>query len=213
MENYRTTFIRFDLALPEHHKKLSNFYRLRKTVFIDQLGWDLHEIQGAELDQYDCAWAVYVLVENAETGEIEGGARLLRTDREAFISQLDEDPTSYMIRDAFLGRLDGLPSSVTFQAPPQDPCVWELTRLAAKPEVSKHVMLAVNDFLVTQSATECLALSAPVLFKVAKKMGFDPEPIGAMQSNESGSFLAFRCHVNYQISSVAVPSDTPLMFG
>lgn len=196
MEKYTTTIVPFGSGAGDNFNKIIAFSELRKATFIDSLGWDLHDIQGQEFDQYDCSWAVYVIVEESETGKVVGGARLLRTDQESYISQLDEEPSSYMIRDAFLGRLEGLPSSVTFQPPPQDPLVWELTRLVATPDVVKEIFFAVNDYLATQAATTCLALSSPSLFKLAKRMGFSPEPLGAIQSNESGRFLTFSCPVN-----------------
>ena len=197
MTQHQTYVIPFNDTDEKNLQRRREFSKLRKKVFKDQLGWDLHNIQNEEHDQYDCSWAVYIIVENLTTGRIEGGARVLRTDRESYLSQLDEFPTSYMLRDAFLGRLDGLPASVTFCAPPQDSKIWELTRLVGEGEAGKVVMAAVNRYLVSQGATECLALSSPLVFRTAQKMGFDPQPIGAMQSNESGRFQAYRCIVDY----------------
>lgn len=59
------------------------------------------------------------------------------------------------------------------------------------------VMRAVDKYLATQGATECLALSTPTVMRIARSMGFAPEPLGAMQSNETGRFQAFRCVVTY----------------
>lgn len=210
---YTTLAIPFGSSSRDDQEKVRAFGRLRKTVFMDDLSWDLHSVKDAEWDQYDCSWAVYILIENDETGEIVGGARLLRTDQEDYISQLDEHPTSYMLRDAFLGRLEGLPSSVTFAAPPQDELVWELTRLTATPEVSQMVMRAVDQYLATQGATECLALSTPIVMRIARNMGFSPEPLGAMQSNETGRFQAFRCYVTHDENSLGANQQKHGMTG
>lgn len=193
MEKYTTIVVPFESGADGTFDKILAFSKARQSAFIDSLGWD---IDGEDFDQYDSAGAVYVIVEETETGKVVGGARLLRTDQESYISQLDEEPSSYVIRDAFLGRLDDLPSSVTFHPPPQDPLIWELTRLVAKPELAETVLLAVNEYLATQAATDCLVLSSPSLLKLAGEIGLAPEPLGVIQSNESGRFLTFRCTVN-----------------
>lgn len=195
MKKYVTQVIPFHENNRGEWQAVRDFYRLRKTVFMDGMGWDLQDIAGREVDQYDCAWAVYILVKDVESGEVVGGARMLRTDREEYLSQLDEEPTSYMLRDAYLGRIDELPQDLCFLEPPSDPNIWELTRLAATGRAGEQLMLAVNDFLAEQGARQCLAMGSQLVFRVAKKLGFRPEPIGDVQSNESGSFFAFRCWV------------------
>jgi len=85
--------------------------RYRHRVFVERLGWLLDTHDGAQTDQFDRADTVYVAVEDGE-GNIAGCARLLPTVR------------PYLLGDTFPQLFNGL-------APPRDPAVWELSRLAA----------------------------------------------------------------------------------
>lgn len=93
------------LTLPrdaERWNLVSDYLRLRKDVFIDQMNWSLHAHAAAEFEQYDHFGTTYVIAEDAGTGEVVGGARLLRTDQES-PSGSGRISYSYMIRDAHRG--------------------------------------------------------------------------------------------------------------
>lgn len=171
---------------------VTEFLKLRKQVFMDEMSWDLNHYKSMEYEQYDRLDAVYVLAHR--DGKLLGGARLLRTDREIGIGRVRY---SYMIRDAVLGILDGLPTNLCTSAPPQSPKIWELTRLATLREagVAEAILQATDTFLKTQNAITCLFLGPPAFLRMAKSLGWAPQPLGPIVGNKDGRFLAFHCPV------------------
>ncbi|MCX7643731.1 MAG: hypothetical protein N2Z62_00350 [Rhodobacteraceae bacterium] len=170
---------------------VTRFLALRKTVFVDRLNWDLYHRSEMEFEQYDHFGAVYVIAHCGD--EVVGGARLIRTDWRFGSGRM---VYSYMIRDAFLENLPGLPSDICAAEPPVDPDVWELTRLTAtRPGVAELILSAVNVWLKDNEAKRCLFLGPPAFMRMAQRMGFQPEPMGGVTGNHDGRFLAFSCAV------------------
>mgnify|MGYP001773693060 CR=1 FL=1 len=56
--------------------QLEDMHRVRKSVFIDERGWNLKETDGLEIDQYDLPQTEYVLA-LAEEDRVHGGMRYL----------------------------------------------------------------------------------------------------------------------------------------
>ena len=168
-----------------------DFLVLRKQVFIDEMGWDLHLEKSWEYEQYDALDAVYVIAHCGD--KVLGGARLLRTDRENGTGTLRY---SYMIRDAYLGHLPGLPEEICADDPPVAKTTWELTRLAVRSaRLGAAILTATNEFLKTVDADTCLFLGPPSFMRMARGMGYDPQPMGQITGNHDGRFLAFSCGV------------------
>lgn len=194
---------------------IMKFWDLRKEVFIDQMNWGLTSGDGLEFDQYDnmgargVIGAVYIVAHR--DGDVLGGARLLRTDNN------DGAISSYMIRDACLGLLSGMPTELCDSPPPVSADIWELTRLVAKkePGVGEAILAAANRFLFKISARRCLFLGPPAFMRMAKKMGFAPDPLGKIQGNKDGRFLAFGCEVipPDDVNDAYGPSATPPHLG
>jgi acyl homoserine lactone synthase len=122
-----------------------------------------------------------------------GGARLIRTDWRFGSGKM---VYSYMIRDAYLEHLPGLPADVCADEPPVDPETWELTRLTAiVPGVAEQILTAANEFLKGIDAKRCLFLGPPAFMRMARGMGYAPKPMGRITGNQDGRFLAFSCAV------------------
>lgn len=85
------------------------FYR--RDVFINRLGWDLHTVDGMELDEFDGPDAVYVCAHDEEEN-VSGVARLLPTT------------APYLMEKVF-------PELWAGKELPHDPQIWELSRFAA----------------------------------------------------------------------------------
>ena len=96
----------------ENNKFKDMFHKLRNTVFMEEMGWELNEIDGEEYDEYDCRGAEYVIAIDRITQEVVGGARLLPTTLEFYASSISIDPTTYMIADAHAGTLEGMPGNM-----------------------------------------------------------------------------------------------------
>ncbi len=176
----------------DHWDLVTAFLKLRRAVFIEKMEWPLYQAEDMEFEQYDRVDTVYVI---AHIGNrVVGGARLLRTDH---IGGAGKVRYSYMIRDAYLGLLDGLPAAICDTDPPFSANVWELTRLISDETagVAELVLEATNDFLVEQKATRCLFLGPPAFMRMARSMAFQPNAMGKIQSNPDGRFLAFECPV------------------
>ncbi|WP_372574751.1 acyl-homoserine-lactone synthase [Ruegeria jejuensis] len=176
---------------------IDKYFRLRKQVFIDKMGWELFEAIGYEMDEYDCHAAIYAIAVDTVTGVVLGGARLIRTTREEYSSSICVEPNSYMIRDAYLQRIEGIPANLCFSLPPVDPAVWELTRFVSvgNMRVGPLILTAVNDHLASIGARECLFLGPPTFMRMAKIMKFSPKPLGNLVANEHATFLAFSCEI------------------
>lgn len=168
------------------------FLTLRKEVFIDDMEWPLHQFSDLEFEQYDTFNAVYIIAH--EDGEVIAGARMLPTNTRIGTGRLQY---TYMIKDAYEGHLDGMPSGLCYDMPPVSDCVWELTRLVSKPnaDAAKTILSEANRFLLRQSVRTCLFLGPPAFLRLAKSMGFRPEKLGPIVGNIDGRFLAFSCDV------------------
>jgi acyl homoserine lactone synthase len=170
---------------------VKSFFELRKSVFVDRLHWNLYHRSAMEFEQYDHLGAVYIIAHSG--AEVLGGARLIRTDSTFGTGCL---VYSYMIRDAYLSHLPGLPSDVCADDPPTNADTWELTRLTATVAgVAEAVLQGANAFLREIAAERCLFLGPPAFMRMAQRMGFEPKPMGAVTGNDDGRFLAFSCAV------------------
>ncbi len=187
------------LRMPEDASRwnlVTEFLQLRKQVFVDRLCWDLETLDLMEFEQYDSFAATYVIAEHSATGRVAGGARLLRTDH-ASPTCSGSLKYSYMIRDAVRGLLPGLPTDLCAVSPPVDPKTWELTRLVSDGTsgVAENLLRVVNAYLASKGAARCLFLGPAAFMRMARGMGFQPEPLGQLVRNASGRFLAFACEV------------------
>lgn len=183
------------LRLPTHAKKwelVIKFLQLRKSVFIDEKEWGLVHSDGIEFEQYDFIGAIYIIAHRGD--EVLGGARLVRTDNAIGNGSI---AYSYMIRDACLGYLPGMPNELCDGPAPVSEQIWELTRLVSVGEegVGEAILQAANDFLHRIGALHCLFLGPPGFLRMAKRLGFEASPLGKIQGNKDGRFLAFSCAV------------------
>jgi acyl homoserine lactone synthase len=184
------------VRLPEDFKKfdlVTGFLKFRKSIFVDRMAWPLHHSDGIEFEQYDTFSDTAYVIAHIKS-EVVGGARLKRTDK---LTGNGKVQYSYMIRDAHLGLLPGMPNELCYKDPPVDQSCWELTRLASEPisGLSERILEAANDYLFSIDASECLFLGPPAFLRMAAKLGWTPKPLGAIVKNDDGRFLAFSCPV------------------
>ncbi|MGE4611176.1 MAG: acyl-homoserine-lactone synthase [Paracoccaceae bacterium] len=135
--------LRFPADITNWHL-VRNFLLLRKEVFVDKMDWRLFHAESMEFEQYDTLTSVYILAH--EGVSVIGGARLVRTDQSQSFGKV---VYSYMIRDAYLENLPGLPSEICAEEPPVDPNVWELTRFTSMDNlwVGRGILEECNAFL------------------------------------------------------------------
>ena len=167
------------------------FLQLRKEVFIDGLRWPLHHDNLLEYEQYDTITSVYLIAHKGDT--VLGGGRLVRTDRRQSAGRV---VNTYMIRDAYLNNLPGLPAEICDEEPPVDPHVWEFSRFATignDTRIADAILQVGIGYLRMQKAQKCLFLGPPAFMRMARRMGYKATPLGKVVSNDDGRFLAFSC--------------------
>lgn len=169
-----------------------SFLELRKEIFVDQKDWPLYSYERLEFEQYDTFGAIYIIAHEGRSAI--GGARLVRTDHRIGTGVVEY---SYMIRDAYMGLLPGMPPDLCFKVPPSDSSTWELTRLASLPStnVAGLILDRANEFLASKNAATCLFLGPPAFLRMAKTMNYEPRRLGPIVRNNDGAFLAFSCKV------------------
>lgn len=182
--------LRFDVVTPDNDPKglIPEFLSLRKRIFVDNMGWDVPHEEGREAEQYDHKFSTYIIANGSRHSGVVGGARLLNTGRPNPINEY-----SYMIRDAYLRRLPGLPHTICSEAPPVRNDIWEMSRLAAlgNLELGSKILAAADLWLSSQGAEKCLFLGSPAFMRMAKKRGYAVTSLGPVQKNEDGRFIAF----------------------
>lgn len=176
--------------LHRHGPAFYNFLRLRKEVFVDELGWDVPHDDEVEMDQYDTPVAHYSLVLSG--GAVVGGARAMST--EAIWG-----PNTYMLRDAHRGKLEHIPPTVLPDeiASPQ---VWECTRLVISSRLTTNderrtCLRLIVDGLVEQArargAETLICLSSHALMRTLRQLGYEVRRIGpSYRNDEDGRMYA-----------------------
>ncbi len=175
--------IRFDFS--DFHRHGSAFYEflaLRKTVFVDQLKWDVPHNDAVEMDQYDTPVAHYSLV--LRDGRVIGGARTMAT------SSVWGQHT-YMLRDAYSGKLPHIPPHV-MSVEIASPLVWECTRLVISDDLTTQTersecLTLICDGLVemarAKGATTMISLSPLPFMRAMRQLGYDVSLLGSAYRN------------------------------
>lgn len=167
-----------------HGGAFTGFLRLRKSFFVDELGWDIPHDENVEMDQYDNPLAHYSLVLRA--GKVVGGARCMPTTAQW-------GAHTYMLRDALRGGLRHIPAAV-MPADIATPEVWECTRLVISDDVAGHAARAtclslIVDGLVSvaraRGAEALVSLSPLPLMRGLRQLGFDAHRLGEPYLNEN----------------------------
>jgi len=170
--------ITFDLSTMHlHGSAFYQFLQLRKTFFVDELGWNIPHNDDVEMDQYDNPTAHYSLVLRGD--KVVGGARVMPT-----MSCWGEH--TYMLRDAFNGRLKDIPATaMPSEIATED--VWECTRLAISDDLTSAVdrrncLALIVDGLVEVAAAhgagQLLTLSTVSLVRTLRQLGYAADRIG-----------------------------------
>jgi N-acyl-L-homoserine lactone synthetase len=94
---------------------LDRMYRLRKRVFVDELGWEVPVEDGLERDAYDGFGPAYLIWMNPETRAVYGSMRLMPTTGPTLLYNV--------FRDTF-------PEAAALSAPG----IWEATRTCVDAE-------------------------------------------------------------------------------
>jgi len=98
-----------------HGGLLTEYFRLRKTVFCDELRWVQPNEDGTETDAFDQLYNIYILNTDDATGAVNGGVRLMPTTGPTLLHKVWPDM---------------LPDADDFRSPN----IWEATRFCVAPQ-------------------------------------------------------------------------------
>lgn len=173
MENVTFNFV----DLHEHGSAFRDFLKLRKRLFVDSLGWDIPHDESVEMDQYDNPKAYYSLA--VLDGEVVGGVRVMPTTAQW-------GTHSYMLRDAFHGRLIDIPSGL-LQEDVYNPTIWEGTRIVVSDSLRTHrdrgaclanIMDGMIDIVRTHNGEQIMALCPLAMMRALRQLGYDVNRLG-----------------------------------
>lgn len=176
----QTTTLSFD-NIHNHGMLFTNVLRARRQSFIVQRKWDLPEADGMEFDQYDTPQSRWIAVH--EAGRVLAGIRLTPTTARCGIY-------SYMIRDAQLGLLQTIPSTLLYGPAPVSPLVWETSRVFIAQDVPSDMRSKVQRDLMTEMVASAKRLGAERLLGLCpaiwgrwmRRIGFNTEAAGPVMA-------------------------------
>jgi acyl homoserine lactone synthase len=172
------------LGQHRHGAAFHEYLRLRKTFFVDELGWDIPHNDDVEMDQYDNPCAHYSLV--LRRGRVIGGARSMPTTS-------SWGKHTYMLRDALLGTVEQIPSEVMPTDIVSDE-VWESTRLVISDAVTSRIERSeclsmifggLVDIANRNGGNELVGLTRPPLVRALRQLGFAADRLGEPYVSQS----------------------------
>ncbi|MDX3926399.1 MAG: acyl-homoserine-lactone synthase [Shinella sp.] len=176
----------------QHEELIHQYFRIRKTVFHDMLGWDVAVDGDLEYDRYDFMPCTYVLSLN-ERGEVTGGLRQMSMAG----PNLTWECFSDMIAD---------PAELL------NPAITETTRFAIRPEEKDvRVMSGVNRTAVelcnasleiglNNGITRHVAICEENIVKLTKAFGVACHTIGQREITGSPPILC----VSWEVSAASL---------
>lgn len=161
----------------EYGDLLVRYLMARKAVFVDRLNWSVPCADGMEFDQYDtplCRWVVI-----HEFGEILAGIRLVPTTARCGLY-------SYMLRDAQMGLLEGIPRDVLFFDAPVADYLWEASRLFVSESVPAQRRNYIQTMLMREMSASAVSLGARHVIGIVpavwsrwlRRLGLYAAPVG-----------------------------------
>jgi acyl homoserine lactone synthase len=161
---------------------IESMYQLRHDVFKGRLDWDVTSIDGQEKDEFDELNPVYMMSCNYRK-QLEGCWRLLPTTG------------PYMLKDVFPQLLRG-------EEVPEDPNIWELSRLAVQPqmnhsrikanlnEVTLDMFREVYDFAVANHITRYVVVTSAAIERMLRLVGIPTTRFGDGKLTRIGKVLS-----------------------
>jgi len=205
--------VTFNMAsLHRHGAAFYDYLRLRKSFFVDNLGWDIPHDDEVEMDQYDNPKAHYSLV--VRDGTVIGGARAMSTTARW-------GAHGHMLGDAAEGKLGSIPPS-GMNGPVHSPHIWECTRLVISDELTTHaerseclslIVGGLVEVAASQGAAELISLSPVTLMRALRQLGFAAERRGDSYFNDGDgrhyAVLSMPARAARPLRPRAVPTHVP----
>lgn len=183
-----------------YEREIAEFHRLRKAVFVDELGWNIPvRPDGREIDQYDDDSAVYGFSFDAND-ELTMGCRYRPTDDRSLL--MDVFPH---------GLAEGEPD-------PTGPGVWEITRgICLESGGARHnqrrracQMITPLELCRATGGTRCVAFAEVRLLPLFIQMGWRVRLLGDPVDFGQGTGIAFEIDASdFAIAKIRRDFDLP----
>jgi N-acyl-L-homoserine lactone synthetase len=175
----------------------------RHKVFVETLGWELQTQNGWELDQFDRPDTVY-MVSQDEDGQINGCARLLRTDQ------------PYLLGEVFPELFNGY-------TPPCSPDTWEVSRFATMDfsgrtaaeagkasELTVELLRCAIAYVAAQGGKKVFAVATRSLERLIRAAGFQMVRMGPPV--RVGSYMLVAGWLDVEENLARFPADYEFQF-
>ena len=181
---------------------LNAMFQFRHKVFYERLRWEVPIKNGIERDFYDELNPVYLVAKNT-CGVVEGCWRLLPTTG------------PYMLKNTFPQLLYG-------DKAPEDPTIWEMSRLAVLPSnSSERVQVTLNaitfdlirtvyEFSIQNGIRRYVLVTSVAVERLLTRIGFPIHRLGNHKPQYIGKVLTVACWVdiNEQFRQVVYKNHT-----
>ncbi len=177
----------------------TDFFKLRKKLFVDDMGWDIPHNDDIEFDQYDHVNTSYCII--IDKDRVVGGARILRTDT-------NHDGWSYMIKDASDGKISQIPSKIISDAP-SNTTTFEITRFTVDPsldidsrnEILKELSFSSYQCVANLGGDYAIALMSPLFLRWFRNIGINVDKLGPTVKGIESSYCVIGGHVDNIIAA------------
>lgn len=161
---------------------IQSMFQLRHEVFKGRLNWDVTSTEGKEKDEFDDLNPVYMMSCNLRQ-QLEGCWRILPTTG------------PYMLKDVFPQLLRG-------EAIPEDPHIWELSRLAVQPRISHDRIKAnlnevtfemfreVYDFAMENNIERYVVVTSAAIERMLRLVGIPTKRFGDGKLTRIGKVMS-----------------------
>ncbi|SMX27265.1 Autoinducer synthetase [Pelagimonas phthalicica] len=183
-------------TIHEHGDLWWQHHCLRKALFVDEMKWQIPHTDQVEWDQYDTGATTYVV--SHQNGRALAASRLIPCS-------FNSCDWSYMIRDASLGKLPGIPTEIC-DSPPTDSDTLEATRFTVDPllapeernAVLTHNALALASHARATGVQRLIALMPPAYIRWLTGIGLPSRRYGpTLRTPEGNRICAIEMPISY----------------
>jgi len=183
-----------------YQREIEEFYRVRKAVFIDELGWNIPVQEGGlEIDQYDDERAVYGFSFDADR-QLTMACRYRPTDDRSLLMDVFSHALAPGVED------------------PSGPGVWEITRgTGLESGGARHnqrrracQMITPLELCRAAGGTRCIAFAEVRLLPLFIQMGWRVKLLGDPVDFGQGTGIAFEIDASdFAIAKIRRDFDLP----
>ncbi len=164
---------------------ISAMHADRKTVFVDQLKWNLPVANDVhEIDEYDRDDSIYLIAGDAQLGGHLGSVRLLPSTG------------PHLLGDKF--------PQLCADGVPRGPDIWEITRLVTRPglarrdaeRVREHLAVAIVEYGLAHGIGRFTMMTHMAFLPGVLATGWDCEPLGLPQDIDGVATAALAISVD-----------------